>query len=459
MAKSKKQKHSAGITFWTDPTNGDHYAVFNYKITVDGQPKRKQARRRIPDGAPVSEQWKIAEDLVRDTNDKLARAESEAPGVNSTEQTKAVNPHTLTWERLAAEYQDHCLQPPVFDPDSRLLIKGSPSWKNRRYMLRPIVELLGPKKLLRDCRTIHLSKFYEARLAQPVTKKVQRKDRKTGAWIILKEIPIRARKPAAVHRDLGLISCLLSYAMAHEWISKNPWSDKLIDTSKEKGREEIYNTVEQAALLGQFDQAKKQAHAERFFTVMFDTGCRPAELRRLLVKDVNFATNEILIYSLKGKKRRERRFPLTTRAAAAIEESIIDKGPSDHVFTYDVKNRKTGELERRPLKFALKTSFATAKRLAKETDQVDLSRFRAYDIRHTTITRLANSPDLTVPQLMQLSGHTQLTTFMRYVNPDHATRQRAASVLENYQDPAPAKVVDIKRQRPAAKAKRKTAAA
>jgi hypothetical protein len=45
------------------------------------------------------------------------------------------------------------------------------------------------------------------------------------------------------------------------------------------------------------------------------------------------------------------------------------------------------------------------------------------------------------------------------VNPDHATRQRAASVLENYQDPAPAKVVDIKRQRPAAKAKRKTAAA
>jgi hypothetical protein len=35
---------------------------------------------------------------------------------------------------------------------------------------------------------------------------------------------------------------------------------------------------------------------------------------------------------------------------------------------------------------------------------------------------------------MKLTGHTQSSTFMRYVNPDNAERAHAANVLANYEE-------------------------
>jgi integrase len=75
----------------------------------------------------------------------------------------------------------------------------------------------------------------------------------------------------------------------------------------------------------------------------------------------------------------------------------------------------------------LKKSFTLAR---KETGLED---FRFHDARHTAITRMVRTkhPHL---EIMKISGHTQMTTFARYVNPDTQTIQTIANSLSNYNE-------------------------
>ena len=54
-----------------------------------------------------------------------------------------------------------------------------------------------------------------------------------------------------------------------------------------------------------------------------------------------------------------------------------------------------------------------------------------HDLRHTAITRMV-SEGLPTAEIMKTSGHTQMTTFQRYVNPTMATAQANALRLGSY---------------------------
>jgi len=73
----------------------------------------------------------------------------------------------------------------------------------------------------------------------------------------------------------------------------------------------------------------------------------------------------------------------------------------------------------------VKTSFAAACRDAVVED------FRFHDCRHTAITRMiqAGMPPM---QVMKISGHTQMTTFARYVNTDGHTARNVAAALDAF---------------------------
>ena len=57
--------------------------------------------------------------------------------------------------------------------------------------------------------------------------------------------------------------------------------------------------------------------------------------------------------------------------------------------------------------------------------------FRLHDCRHTAITRViaAGAPPM---EVMKISGHTQMSTFARYVNPNEHSLKRAAEMLSAF---------------------------
>ena len=73
----------------------------------------------------------------------------------------------------------------------------------------------------------------------------------------------------------------------------------------------------------------------------------------------------------------------------------------------------------------IKTSFKSA------CEKAELEDFRFHDCRHTATTRMiaSGSPHT---EVMKITGHSQLKTFLRYLNITVETTNRVASNLDNY---------------------------
>ena len=79
------------------------------------------------------------------------------------------------------------------------------------------------------------------------------------------------------------------------------------------------------------------------------------------------------------------------------------------------------------IKDTVKRSFASACRDA------EIEGFRFHDCRHTAITRMIQA-GLSPMEVMKVSGHTQMNTFARYVNPNTQAVTRIADVLSAYNE-------------------------
>jgi len=73
----------------------------------------------------------------------------------------------------------------------------------------------------------------------------------------------------------------------------------------------------------------------------------------------------------------------------------------------------------------IKKSFPTA------CDEAGITGLQFHDFRNTAITRMVNA-GLPPMEIMKISGHTQWTTFARYVNPSEESVKRIADVLTQY---------------------------
>jgi integrase len=71
----------------------------------------------------------------------------------------------------------------------------------------------------------------------------------------------------------------------------------------------------------------------------------------------------------------------------------------------------------------VKRSFATACRIAGITD------FRFHDLRHTAITWMLEA-GMPHAKVMKISGHTQMSTFLRYLNVNAELVREAAALLD-----------------------------
>ncbi len=148
---------------------------------------------------------------------------------------------------------------------------------------------------------------------------------------------------------------------------------------------------------------------------------RRGEMFALRWRDVDLVTREITITALNSKTARARDVAMTPRAHEELLKLRQTAPPDESCLVFGITD-------------TVKKSFAAACRTA------GVERFRFHDCRHTAITRMIQA-GLAPMEVMKISGHTQMNTFARYINPNSASVRRAADVLAAFNAQAEVQVV------------------
>ena len=213
----------------------------------------------------------------------------------------------------------------------------------------------------------------------------------------------RQRSVSDTNHHLKRLRRLFAVAVEQGWLEKNPFNrgSRLIIEAFETERTRVLTAEEEKKLLAACNRWRK--HLAPIVIVAIETGLRRGELMSLRWSSVDLGRRQLRVDSLNSKTLKSRIVPLSSRAIATLAELRRNaRGRiSDLVFgNSDFKKAFIGACE-----------------------EAKLSDLHFHDLRHTAITRWLEkgiSPALA----MKASGHSQMRTFLRYVN------QSSDSVME-----------------------------
>lgn len=314
----------------------------------------------------------------------------------------------ITFEQLANKYEKRRLIP-VRLKDGRKK-RGLKSLATPKGQIKILRAFFG-KTLVRNITHADVEEYKQTRLDTPVVIGEGENQR------------TRERAIASVNRELALLRAIFKYAVRQNWLVRSPFDlgEPLISAADETRRERVLSRDEEKRLLTVC--TGRRAHLKPLLIAALDTAARRGELFKLLWADVNFGGRIIVIRATNTKTARGRMVGLTQRLYDELVKLYerSDKQPTSLVFG---------------LKVTVKTSFAGACKDAGITD------FRFHDLRHTGITRLvqAGTP---ANFAMSISGHTQYSTFARYVNVEVSAAQQAAELLDRLNAPKVTAAVEI----------------
>lgn len=391
QAKEAKTKR-ASPRYWVE-IKGKLYARLQYKAE-DGKYKVKYK--------PISDK-RTARSAVEEM-----RRELETHGEETFQSDK------MTFAECAAEYKRTRLAPAVFS--NGVKISGRKS--NVDWAFNPLVAFFGSKRL-RSIRPSDLESYKNERLKTPIETECKRKVAVTSRppksrrqFIYEKYTKTRPRNIATVNRELSLLRAMLSFALQNDWLIQNPFAKAkgIIAVSAETERDRILSFEEENRLLAACTE--KRAHLRPLLICALDTAMRRGEIFKMKWQDVNFATNEIFIPQTNTKTEESRTVGITPR----LKEELL--------LLWEV-SPKDGDALVFGITTTVKNAWKTACRLA------DVKDFRFHDCRHTATTRMiaSGSPHT---EVMKITGHTQLRTFLRYLNITSETANKVASRLGDY---------------------------
>ncbi|MBX3278837.1 MAG: tyrosine-type recombinase/integrase [Acidobacteria bacterium] len=302
-----------------------------------------------------------------------------------------VDADRMPFRQLAELYKEARLQPAQYQGDRKIV--GRRSYQSPQAYLRTLVEYLGSKRI-RNITHADIEKFKLERLKTP-TKKDQE------------------RSIASVNRELEVLRAVLRFAAQSGWLIKSPFEtgESLISKADEVQRERILTRDEEARLLAVC--VDRRAHLRPLLITALDTGMRRGELFKLKWSDVDLDKKLIRVRATTTKTMRGRIIGMTERAVIELQRLWAKSSLDPDSLVFGITN-------------TVKTAFGAACRDAK------IDNFRFHDCRHTAITRMiqAGMPPM---QVMKISGHTQMTTFARYVNIDNDTARNVAAALDTFQ--------------------------
>ncbi len=139
---------------------------------------------------------------------------------------------------------------------------------------------------------------------------------------------------------------------------------------------------------------------------------RNGEILKMKWQDVNLETGEIYIPQTNTKTEDSRIVGITPRLRYELE-LLWQVSPKDKtLLVFGITDN---------VKHAFKST----------CDEAGIKDFRFHDCRHTATTRMiaSGSPHT---EVMKITGHTQLKTFLRYLNITPETARTVASRLDEY---------------------------
>jgi len=367
---------------------GNLYARIQY---FDEKGVRKSKTKAVPSGRKT-DVWKA----VREMRDELN---------NHGEET--LNANKMTFLELAEKYKAARVFPAIIIDGHK--VAGLKSFKPVETYVK-IASNYFNKKLIRSIKPRDIDAFRTERLNTKVAIEIKKREVKPNPetkrmkFFITKEKRITDRKLSSVNRELATLRRMLNYAVNEGWLITSPFArtEKMISNASEKSRDRILSYAEENLLLTQCTEGRK--HIKPILICALDTAMRPKEIFKLVWSDVDFDNNIIVIRAENTKTETERIVGLTPRLKDELEE-LWNSSPKIEDFTVFGLNSIT-------------TAFRTARTKAEIKD------FRFRDCRHTATTRMVNS-GMPQAEIMKTTGHTQLKTFLRYVN------MTAESVSEN----------------------------
>lgn len=205
---------------------------------------------------------------------------------------------------------------------------------------------------------------------------------------------------------------VLNFAVQNEWLLKNPFLScpGIIALSAEVKRDRVLTFEEESRLLAVCTRQRK--HLKPILICALDTAMRRGEIFKMKWQDVSFETGEIYIPLTNTKTEDARVVGITPRLREELER-LWEVSPRDaNALVF-------GKID------SIKTAWKTACRMA------DVKDFRFHDCRHTATTRMiaSGSPHT---EVMKITGHSQLKTFLRYLNITSETASNVASRLDDY---------------------------
>lgn len=380
---------------------------------------KKQYARKADDKTHARKMLRELEDKFEDFGDKGIEGEK------------------LTFGKLAEIYKKrHLIEAKyVENTDGRRKISGMKNTTEPKRFLGTLVSHLGNIRL-KEFTHSDIENFKHQRLEKPVIheKIVRRKNPQTKLITTEKIKTEKPRKISGVNRELEQLRAVLRFAVRQGWLIRSPFDTgkPVISKADENRRERTLSYDEERRLLAACDETKtsyerngKQIESDIssdaikrrqtlkiIIITALDTAMRKGEIIKLTWQDIDLTAGIIRVKAANSKTERPRTVPMTPRLKAELIKLFEKQKPNFEQRVFGVSDN-------------VKRSFATA------CDAAGISDFRFHDCRHTAVTRMI-AAGIPAEETMKISGHSQITTFLRYLNPTNDTLSRAAEKLANF---------------------------
>lgn len=373
--------------------NGLIYARIQYRDELTG--KRKEKLRR-------AKNRRHANELIKEMRNELSQSGQ-----------LALESDQITIRQLAEKYESLKLVPATYQ--NGIKVAGRRSLGPAVSALRNLVARLGNRKV-KSLRPSDIETYKVTRLAEPVEISVNipdksgRKERAAAPKGVLR----RPRKIASVNRELELLRALLNFAKGEGLINVTPFErgTKLISSAAEVMRDRVLSREEEVRLLAAC--VDRREHLRPLIIVAVDTAMRRGELFKLRWNDVDLETGKITVRAENAKTERTRVVGITQRMKAELTQLWHRSPQSQDELVFGIVS-------------TIKNGW---KSLCNAAEIQDL---RFHDLRHTATTRFIRA-GVPVTEVMKITGHSQMSTFLRYLNQTEESINESARSLDRYLD-------------------------
>jgi integrase len=321
-----------------------------------------------------------------------------------------------TFDRLAEVYRKRKIFAAKFVGGRK--VAGLRSHESLSGKLNQLISYFNRKRV-RGFTASDIETYKANRLSQPVEKEIKienimldEKGKKRVSYE--KKIIKTQRAVSSVNRELELLRSLFRFAFREGWILRSPFDAgggaTFISKADENKRDRVLSFDEEKRLLAALDKPRRK-HLLPVVMTAIDTAMRRGELFKLQWKDVDLQNGLIFIQATNTKTQTERTVGMTPRVWNALR-SLSDPALDGETLVFGITD-------------TIKTGWKSACRDA------GITGLHFHDLRHTAITRMVNE-GVPSAEIMKTSGHTQMTTFQRYVNPTAGTARRNADRLARY---------------------------